>query len=503
MQHDPPAGFLTIVGRYVHHYPPAATPAPPVPAATAIMPPIDRLNLIYHVYSPLANDVWRKNLRQLRRRLHVFNGRRVVSIATGPDLACPRAVKAELGEAAAEYLEVPNDRSVGEVAAFGRLLAAVRNTHANEATFYAHAKGTGNTREDAKAIEYWRNAMYHALLDDPQEVRETLRKFPCVGCFKMIHPAHANVYPSGLDWGKWHYSGTYFWFRHDRTFGNSRWPFVPHDYYGAEAWLSGLFEAHEAASLHQPWPADQQPAPNPYVALTHANPIPDPPDDPRFTIVIPCKGRLHHVQQFLPSWRNQETPAAEILVVDYDCPQGTADWLREHAPDIRCIRVTANAQRWSASRCRNIGAVVASGDWIVFADADAFLPPDFLSRVRQQVHRGYRLVMTAYYNSGRECLLSPAAVEKALFHEVRGYDEMIPNYGHEDTDFYGRCVRAIGGDDHIGRIHNTQCMAHDDSERMAYLGGGDKWAAIEASSSYLASRGEQPVNPAGYGLRGR
>jgi hypothetical protein len=36
------------------------------------------------------------------------------------------------------------------------------------------------------------------------------------------------------------FCGTFYWFRHDATFGNPHWTNIPDDRYGAEAWPAGL-----------------------------------------------------------------------------------------------------------------------------------------------------------------------------------------------------------------------------------------------------------------------
>jgi hypothetical protein len=42
---------------------------------------------------------------------------------------------------------------------------------------------------------------------------------------------------------------------------------------------------------------------------------------PKFSIVTTWKGRLRDLQQSLPTFVSQA--AAEVVVVDYDCPEGT------------------------------------------------------------------------------------------------------------------------------------------------------------------------------------
>ena len=51
---------------------------------------------------------------------------------------------------------------------------------------------------------------------------------------------------------------------------------------------------------------------------------------PTFSIVTTCKGRLEHLQRSLPSFAAQS--GAEVVVVDYDCPDGTGIGLQRTFP---------------------------------------------------------------------------------------------------------------------------------------------------------------------------
>jgi hypothetical protein len=76
-------------------------------------------------------------------------------------------------------------------------------------------------------------------------------------------------YPTRLMVGNWMFSGTFFWFRHDRVFTRPGWDKIADDRYGAEAWLSSLLYEHESVSLYQPWPVDKYPTPSPYDPRVH------------------------------------------------------------------------------------------------------------------------------------------------------------------------------------------------------------------------------------------
>lgn len=326
---------------------------PPMSVSPPRHPPISRFNLIYHVFANAANDVWLRNVRQLRRRFGIFNGRKVVAIATGPGLVHPDDVQAAFAWPGVEYLIVPNDAEVGHAASFPALLAAVRSKDPHEATFYAHTKGAANGSQDPKAIEYWRNAMYASLLDDLPKLQEGLREFAAVGACKSVHPG-LRAFPSPITWANWHFAGSFFWFRHDRIFNDCRHTFVPHDYYGVEAWLGGFLGPQEAGSLLQPRPETDH-VWTAYERGVWTDPIADemPPasgPSPRISVVIPCKGRLSHLRHVLPYWLKQETPPAEIIVVDYGCTERCGDWVNANYPNVRVVRVCQDVEQYNASR---------------------------------------------------------------------------------------------------------------------------------------------------------
>lgn len=242
--------------------------------STWTWPSVRVLNLLYHVCPLKGNDVWRANVRQLAKRLRIFNGRKVVAVVTGDKLHGPQVVRDEFHDPTIEYLEIPNDPQLREVATFLPLLESVASENPDEASFYAHTKGN-STRDDALGAEMWRNAMYHHLLDGVNTCRDLLLTHPCVGTHKMVWPENTPPYPSRLKHGNWMFAGTFFWFRHQDIYGHPQWREIPADRYGAEAWLSGLFDASQAATVFQPWPASEYPTPSPYDPALYLWPIRD------------------------------------------------------------------------------------------------------------------------------------------------------------------------------------------------------------------------------------
>ena len=215
---------------------------PPVPEAFTTR------HLLYHVWPHEADGgaMWRWNVGELRKRLGLFNGRKVIAVATG-DAASPDAVRAELAGCGCEFVEVPNRPDLREVATFEALFSRVAEfTGPEHATFYAHAKGVANqTWHAGGTIREWAGAMYESCLDWRGDVAKALRTHPVVGSFKRtIHGW--NAHESASDW---HYSGSFFWFRNRDLFSQPDWRRIDSFYSGIEPYASLHFPSSHAATL--------------------------------------------------------------------------------------------------------------------------------------------------------------------------------------------------------------------------------------------------------------
>jgi len=267
--------------------PPWIVPLPP-PPTTPPYAPITTRNLLYHAYCPRGQASSSANLYQLARAWPLFNGRRVIVIATGPGLYSPRTIRRALGTDA-EYLEYPNDPRLRESRHFADLLWTIRSTSSHEATFYAHTKGASplnNLGDDKhRAITSWRLEMYHALLDHWPTVEKALRRKPTCGTHLIDYSLHLDPVmrsPTGLRYGTWHYAGSFYWFRHDQVFTRHNWSCIPDDPWADEMWLGNLLPASAAHTLFQPWTPTDPAHADPYSLAAHHPLRRDPPQAAHF-----------------------------------------------------------------------------------------------------------------------------------------------------------------------------------------------------------------------------
>lgn len=197
----------------------------------------------------------------------------------------------------------------------------------------------------------------------------------------------------------------------------------------------------------------------------------------KLSYITTCKGRLAHLQQSLP--RVVDQPGIECVVVDYDCPEKSADWVASNFPEVRVVRVT-NEPTFNASRARNLGAQHSSAPWLGFFDADILLDTGFSARVLPKLVRGhfYRAHPLTYQTWGS------LICERCDFLRIGGYDEAYSGWGGEDDDliamFLKSGLRRYG---FPASLLNE--LAHDEELRMRYSPIQNRWMQSRINQLYL------------------
>lgn len=225
-------------------------------------PPVTRRHLLFHIYPVSGNGAWQWNVDEMCRRIHLFDGAKVVAVAvdppTGrkPDPSGPHSpdgwrdirgcdtlgdVKERFGPHAAgiEFIECENDPSLREVATYPLLFERVeRFREPGDVTLYAQAKGT--TRPPGHVAHQWARTLYEVFLDHWPVVEMSLGRHPITGAFKKYGPGWVRS-QSASDW---HYSGSWFAVRNAEFF-QKNWRTIdrfwsgieplPSQHFGAEA----------------------------------------------------------------------------------------------------------------------------------------------------------------------------------------------------------------------------------------------------------------------------
>lgn len=162
---------------------------------------------------------------------------------------------------------------------------------------------------------------------------------------------------------------------------------------------------------------------------------------------------LASIESSVASLREKENIAAEIIVVDNDSSDSTADVARGLGATV--IKETEH----NVARVRNAGARFANGDVLVFVDADTIVPRELLWRIAEvmaetdcfggAVDTDYRpakiaskIYLRLWRIIGKSAEMAQGATQfcrKEIFFELGGYDETL--FMGEDVDFHWRLKR--------------------------------------------------------------
>lgn len=197
-------------------------------------------NMMYHVM-PDKKGVWRRTASALARRLHVFNGKRVVGIVCDENTEDPQNVVHMFGGKLDKVI-VKKNSSLREMATFFDMLKEVASDNDQEVTFFSHSKGVRHPVHVNVTVHEWAQVMYETLLDYLPIVDSVLGKYAMAGSFKKNGKGFASSVSD------WHYSGSYYWFRNKDLFARA-WNLMDYEWYGVESYPSIIFRVYETGNV--------------------------------------------------------------------------------------------------------------------------------------------------------------------------------------------------------------------------------------------------------------
>jgi glycosyltransferase involved in cell wall biosynthesis len=190
-------------------------------------------------------------------------------------------------------------------------------------------------------------------------------------------------------------------------------------------------------------------------------------DNKSISLVSTCKDREKYLSQSLPTW--VQLPFDEIIVVDWSSP-GDVQAIIDTNQNGKIHRILVrNKNDFNQSQARNVGALFASGYYLLFCDADIILNKNFLT----PINGDYLYTRTRTKEDIRESLSGTAVCTKSMFEQVNGYDERQSGYGHDDTDFYYRVLKSYKEK----RVFDKTMLHHIDHPdylRVAFYNNKDK-----------------------------
>lgn len=195
-------------------------------------------NLLFHLY-PVRGSCWKWHIEKLVDYRNAWNAKKVIVVAQDDRTVPTQEVRQAAEVLGAEFSEVKNDPRLNEVPHFHNHLKLFESQNSDEALFYAHGKGVTRP-EFLRNILTWAEAMYYVNLSCPELIEALLRRYKAVGAFRHCNQNHGG--------SRWHFSGTFFWLRHDAIFGGA-WDKPYGDRYGVEGFPGRIVPEKESISL--------------------------------------------------------------------------------------------------------------------------------------------------------------------------------------------------------------------------------------------------------------
>jgi len=147
----------------------------------------------------------------------------------------------------------------------------------------------------------------------------------------------------------------------------------------------------------------------------------------RFSVVVPLYNKARFIATAVRSALDQTTPVHEVIVVDDGSTDGSAE-IVEAIGDTRVQVIRQRNAGVSAARNRAIDA--ATGDWIVFLDADDWHHPEFLTHLVKAHHAcpEAEMLATGFIKTDPQTLEPDAWMLPEAFCEIELVDNLYERW---------------------------------------------------------------------------
>ncbi len=121
--------------------------------------------------------------------------------------------------------------------------------------------------------------------------------------------------------------------------------------------------------------------------------------DSKVSIIVPTYNEKEHIDSLIKSLYDQIAAPLEVIVVDDDSPDGTADLVQKlKFPGLRLIRRKARGLAAAFHR----GILEADGDIIGWMDADMTMPANVMNQLIEQLDENHIAIGSRYVQGGSD-----------------------------------------------------------------------------------------------------
>ena len=135
----------------------------------------------------------------------------------------------------------------------------------------------------------------------------------------------------------------------------------------------------------------------------------------KLSVVVPVYNALPYLALFLDSLIAQDSNDVEFILVDDGSTDGSPDVLANYARCDSRMRVVRR-ENGGVSHARNTGISAASGEYLMFADADDLIAPDFCSAMLTRIEADN---LDLLFCNGRHFKTDANAHGRTLFQKIK------------------------------------------------------------------------------------
>lgn len=189
------------------------------------------------------------------------------------------------------------------------------------------------------------------------------------------------------------------------------------------------------------------------------------------SFIVPVYNRPEEVDELLASLQQQGVSNFEVIIVEDGSTRSSKEVVSHYKEHLHIHYIeTPNG---GPSKARNVGALAAEGQWLVFLDSDVVLPEGYMVALQEGITRSNAVLVggpdraaddfTALQKGINYAMTSPLTtggirggkkhknycprtfnmgVERGMFEQLKGFDEAM-RFG-EDVDFSMRVYEAGG-----------------------------------------------------------
>ncbi len=172
----------------------------------------------------------------------------------------------------------------------------------------------------------------------------------------------------------------------------------------------------------------------------------------KLSIVIPTYNEERDLPRLLTALANQTFHDFEVIVADNHSTDATQDIVRKFGARL--------VQGGNPAEGRNAGAKAATGDTIIFFDADVFPPADFVEKTIQEFQERKLDIATA-----DTVPISDHLRDKAMHEVVNKYFRMLQSFFPHAPGFFIVCKKEVF--DKVGGFDPEVKLAEDHTFVMA------------------------------------